>query len=56
MSMILGEVGATAATMLITKHLAPGAELRVTTVGRLRRSGFMVVHFTEDVSTRGRKR
>lgn len=44
MSMILGEVDATAAAMLITKHLAPGAQRRVTTVGRLRRSGFVVIH------------
>ncbi len=44
MSMILGEVDATAAAMLITKHLAPGAERRVTTVGRLRREGFVVIH------------
>lgn len=44
MSMILGEVDATAAAMLITKHLAPGADRRVTTVGRLRREGFVVIH------------
>ena len=44
MSMILGEVDSTAAAMLITKHLAPGADRRVTTVGRLRREGFVVVH------------
>jgi hypothetical protein len=44
MSMILGEVDATAAAMLITKHLVPGAERRVTTVGRLRYKGFVVVH------------
>jgi hypothetical protein len=44
MSMILGEVDATAAAMLITKHLAPGAERRITTVGCLRRSGFVVIH------------
>lgn len=44
MSMILGEVDATAATMLITKHLVPDADRRVTTVGRLRREGFVVIH------------
>jgi hypothetical protein len=44
MSMILGEVDATAAAMLITKHLPPGAERRVTTVGRLRRERFVVIH------------
>lgn len=44
MSMILGEVDATAAAMLITKHIAPGAERRVTSVGRLRSAGFVVIH------------
>lgn len=44
MSMILGEVDATAASILVTKHLAPGAERRVTTVGRLRLAGFVVTH------------
>jgi hypothetical protein len=44
MSMILGEVDSTAASMLITKHLAPGAGRRVTTVGRLRAAGFVVIH------------
>lgn len=44
MSMILGEVDVTAAAVLITKHLAPGAERRVTTVGRLRYAGFVVIH------------
>jgi hypothetical protein len=48
-SMILGEVDATAASVLITKHLAPGAERRVTTVGRLCRERFVVIHS----STRG---
>ena len=44
MSMILGEVDSIAAAMLITKHLTPGADRRVTTVGRLRREGFVVIH------------
>jgi hypothetical protein len=44
MSMILGEVDATATSMLVAKHLAPGAVRRVTTVGRLRKSGFVVMH------------
>jgi hypothetical protein len=44
MSMILGEVDATAASMLVTKHLTPGAGRRVTTVGQLRREGFVVIH------------
>lgn len=44
MSMILGEVDSAAAAMLITKHLVPWAERRVTTVGRLRREGFVVIH------------
>jgi hypothetical protein len=43
-SMILGEVDSTAAAMLVTKHLAPGAVRRVTRVGRLRSAGFVVIH------------
>ena len=43
-SMILGEVDATAAAMLVTKHLAPGATTRVTTVGSLRDKKFRVTH------------
>lgn len=43
-SMILGEVDASAAAMLVTKHLNPGATVRVTTVARLREAGFRVVH------------
>jgi hypothetical protein len=44
MSMILGEVDSTAASMLVTKHLAPGAVRRVARVGHLRRAGFVVIH------------
>ena len=43
-SMILGEVDATAAAMLVTHHLVPFAIRRGTTVGRLRSEGFKVVH------------
>jgi hypothetical protein len=43
-SMILGEVDASAAAMLVTGYLAVAAMRRVTTVGRLRRAGFRVVH------------
>lgn len=43
-SMILGEVDAVAAAMLVTKHLAPGAAVRVTSVAWLREAGFRVVH------------
>ena len=43
-SMILGEVDATAASMLVTHVLTPGAVRRVTTAGRLRQQGFLVQH------------
>ena len=43
-SMILGEVDASAAAVLVTRYLSPGAIRRVTTVGRLRVVGFRVVH------------
>jgi hypothetical protein len=42
--MILGEVDASAAAVLVTRYLSPGAIRRVTTVGRLRVVGFRVVH------------
>lgn len=44
MSMILGEVDAAAASMLVTKHLAPGATVRVTSVAELAAAGFRVAH------------
>jgi hypothetical protein len=44
LSMILGEVDAPAAAVLVTRYLAPGAMSRVTTAGRLRQAGFRVVH------------
>lgn len=44
LSMILGEVDALAAAVLVTRYLAPGAAARVTTAGRLRAAGFRVVH------------
>jgi hypothetical protein len=44
LSMILGEVDASAAAVLVTRILAPGAIRRVTTAGRLRAAGFLVVH------------
>lgn len=44
LSMILGEVDALAAAVLVTRYLAPGALSRVTTAGRLREAGFRVVH------------
>ena len=43
-SMILGEVDASAAAILVTRYFAVGATSRVTTVGRLRAVGFRVVH------------
>jgi hypothetical protein len=43
-SMILGEVDASAAALLVTGYLAMAAVRRVTTVGQLRRAGFRVVH------------
>jgi hypothetical protein len=42
--MILGEVDASAAAMLVTKRLTPGATVRVTSVARLREAGFRVAH------------
>lgn len=44
LSMILGEVDAPAAAVLVTRYLTPGAMSRVTTAGRLRAAGFRVVH------------
>jgi hypothetical protein len=44
LSMILGEVDALAAAVLVTRYLAPAAVARVTTAGRLRTAGFRVVH------------
>ena len=43
-SLILGDVDASAASVLVTKYLTPSAMTRVTTVGALRRAGFVVVH------------
>lgn len=43
-SLILGEVDASAASMLVLKYLAPWAARRVTTAGALRAAGFRVVH------------
>jgi hypothetical protein len=43
-SLILGEVDATAASMLVTKQLLPTGIRRVTDAGRLRRAQFTVVH------------
>ena len=42
--MILGEVDATAASMLVTRALTPRAARRVATAGRLREEGFLVEH------------
>ncbi|MCL2586288.1 MAG: hypothetical protein FWE35_27970 [Streptosporangiales bacterium] len=42
--MILGEVDALAAAVLVTRYIAPGAIARVTAAGRLREEGFTVVH------------
>lgn len=44
LSLILGDVDASAAAMLVVKYLSPHARTRVTTVGALRRAGFVVVH------------
>jgi hypothetical protein len=44
LSMILGEVDAPAAAVLVTRYLAPGATTRVTTARRLREAGFRVIH------------
>lgn len=43
-SMILGEVDATAASVLVTKSIQRAADQRVTTVGRLQQASFRVVH------------
>jgi hypothetical protein len=43
-SMILGEVDSSAAAILVTRYLTPGAITRVTTVERLQAAGFRVVH------------
>lgn len=43
-SMILGEVDASAAAILVTRAFAFGAITRVTTVGHLRAAGFRVLH------------
>lgn len=43
-SLILGDVDASAASMLVVKYLTPQAMTRITTVGALRRAGFVVVH------------
>ncbi len=43
-SLILGDVDADAASMLVTKCLSAWAIRRLTTVGRLRGAGFRVVH------------
>ncbi len=43
-SLILGDVDADAASMLIVKYLSPWRVRRVTTVGLLRQAGFQVVH------------
>lgn len=43
-SMILGEVDASAAAILVTRSFAYGAVTRVTTAGRLRAASFRVVH------------
>lgn len=42
--MILGEVDALAAAVLVTRYLSPAALARTTTAGRLRAAGFRVVH------------
>jgi hypothetical protein len=42
--MILGAVDASAAAVLVTRYLSPGAIRRVTTAGLLRVAGFRVVH------------
>lgn len=43
-SMILGEVDADAASILVTKYFSSGRQTRVTTVERLRRDRFRVRH------------
>jgi hypothetical protein len=43
-SLILGDVDASAASMLFVKYLTQQAMTRVTTAGALRRAGFVVVH------------
>jgi hypothetical protein len=43
-SLILGEVDASAASMLVAKYLSAFAMRRLTSVGELRRAGFQVVH------------
>jgi hypothetical protein len=43
-SMILGQVDAAAAAILVTRYFALGAMSRVTTAGRLRAADFRVVH------------
>lgn len=44
LSLILGEVDATAASMLVVKIVTPCACARSTTVGHLRSQGFQVLH------------
>ena len=43
-SLIVGNVDAQAASMLVVKYMSPYAVARVTTVGALRRAGFEVIH------------
>jgi hypothetical protein len=43
-SLIIGGVDASAASMLVVKYLSPYAVTRVTSVGLLRCAGFVVVH------------
>jgi hypothetical protein len=43
-SLILGDVDASAASMLVVKYLSLHAMTRVTSVGVLRLAGFLVVH------------
>ncbi len=43
-SLILGEVDASAASVLVTKYLSTPAMRRLTSVGELRTAGFQVVH------------
>lgn len=44
MSLIIGEIDAAAASLLVTKMFQVGADRRVTTAGRLRERNFRVVH------------
>jgi hypothetical protein len=44
LSLICGAVDATAASLLVTRTINPWRMVRITTVGRLRRAGFTVVH------------